>query len=628
METNTLTMETSLVTAVTTKPASATPAASASTRPPASAAGPPTTASADPPPSASAGGEPSAPPPAAGSRSTLVGRNRRQTQDAAVSVPSPRILVFSSEEKKLSSLSPFQRKEGCDRFGKALRCDKLRDGSIEVEYATAADAAKALKATTFTYMVREGGEKRATSVPMVVAPHRTKNSTKGIITCFDLRGVSAEEITEGLSTYGVTHARRISSRRGGDIVPTDSIVLTFNGSDLPPAVVVGYVRVRVRAYIPNPMRCFRCQRFGHTRTHCNGKPACSKCASTDHPDQACDSDTLWCVNCGEGQTPHASYDRTCPKYAEEKEIITIRATRNISFREAREVYRESHPKVSYAQKVKTPPVPAQTSTSLTEMTATQLITLLRSFGLTVVASGATSERAVPPAPSEVSAPAARADAAHAANICPAHGGDEQGWTLVQPRRRSDRRSPPPNQATETSAQPRPPTVVDEALRRGEEERRAREAKRARLAQKARETRRSPGADSASAGSSGGASVTPETPQVTNPARMGPPPPPPLPQRRPAPPLPAATPVSRPPLAASTLSRQPQAPSGPGRPAKRAPPWAGSPTEGQKPRTRPKFPSGSSQHRSVSADARVHREVVGHSRIQFGESASSDAEEQV
>ena len=223
-------------------------------------------------------------------------------------------------------------------------------------------------------------------------------------------------------------------------------------------------------------------------------------------------------------------------------MISIKATRNISFREAREVYRESHPKVSYAQKAKTPaPSRAQTSNSLSEVTATQHVTLLRSFGLTVMSSGVTSERTVTPAPSEVAAPATRAEAVHAADVRPAHGEDEQGWTLVQPRRRSDRRSPPPNQATEASAQPRPPTAVDEALRRGEEERRAREAKRARLAQKARETRRSPGADSASAGSSGGASVTPETPQVTNPARMGPPPPPPLPQRRPAPPLPAATP---------------------------------------------------------------------------------------
>ena len=128
---------------------------------------------------------------------------------------------------------------------------------------------------------------------MTGAPHRTKNSIKGIINCLDLRGVSDEDFTEGLISFGVTHARRIESRRGGVTSPTDSIVLTFSGTDLPPQVIVGYVRVKVRVFIPNPMRCFRCQRFGHTQTHCRGKPTCSKCASKDHTDESCDADTLW-----------------------------------------------------------------------------------------------------------------------------------------------------------------------------------------------------------------------------------------------------------------------------------------------------------------------------------------------
>ena len=280
----------------------------------------PTTASADPRLPASAEGPPSAPPPATGSRPASAGRSGLQHQDTGAHAPAPRILVFSSQEKKLSSLSPFQRKNGCDRFGEVRRCDKLRDGAIEVEFATAADSARALRATAFAYTVREGGSKRDVSVPMVVAPHRTKNSCRGVINSFDLRGVSDDEITEDLSTYGVTHSRRITSRRGGETVPTDSIVLTFSGNDLPAAVVVGYVRVGVRTYIPNPMRCFRCQRFGHTQTHCKGRPTCSKCASTDHSDQSCDSDVLRCVNCGEDQNPHTAYDRACPRYADEKEI--------------------------------------------------------------------------------------------------------------------------------------------------------------------------------------------------------------------------------------------------------------------------------------------------------------------
>ncbi|KAF0307984.1 Nucleic-acid-binding protein from mobile element jockey [Amphibalanus amphitrite] len=133
-------------------------------------------------------------------------------------------------------------------------------------------------------------------------------------------------------------------------VSTNNIILTFDSTDLPSEIRVGYVKVRVRPFVPAPMRCFRCQRFGHTKDNCRGRPTCSKCASQDHTDETCDSETPRCVNCGEGQTPHSAYDRSCPAYVKEKEIMTIKATRNLSFKEAREVYNQSHPKTSYAQK--------------------------------------------------------------------------------------------------------------------------------------------------------------------------------------------------------------------------------------------------------------------------------------
>ena len=566
--------------------------------------------------------------PTTGPRSARGQNERPAPQDATV-FDSPRVLVFSSQQRKLSSLSPFQRREGCDRFGKVLRCDKLRDGSIEVEFATAADAARALNATSFTYTVREGGDRREASIPMAVAAHRTKNSSKGIINCFDLKDVSDDEIAEGLSQFGVIHARHINTRRGGITTPTNNIVLTFSCRDLPPHVVVGYIRVKVRAYIPNPMRCFHCQRFGHPKTRCDGKRTCSKCASLDHTDESCQSETPWCVNCGEGQIPHPSYDRSCPKYVEEKEINTIKATRNISFREAREAYRETHPRVSYAEKVKeNVKAPVSKNTSLEEMSAAQLVLLLKSFGLTVVAAGAATERGAPSPPSDTVAMAAQTKRPDPTAAAPApSGGAGDDWTLVSPRRRNDRRSPPPAQVATTPALPRPPPAVGEALRRGEEERKAREAKRARLAQKARETKRSPVSESASAGSSRGTSATPDTPQKTrNPPEMGPPPPPPPPQRRPPPPLPAATPVARPTPAASAAPRPPQAPTAPERPPKR--PWTGSPDEGQKSKPRPKFQSGPGQPRSHSADGRALRETSGHPRIQFGDCASSDGEELV
>ncbi|KAF0297980.1 Gem-associated protein 2 [Amphibalanus amphitrite] len=261
---------------------------------------------------------------------------------------SPKILIFRSADRELSSLSPFQRKDGCDRFGSIVRCDRMRDGALEVEFRKSEEAAKALDATRFVFSEGRASGRRLVSIPLTVEPHRSKNSSRGVINCFDLRGVSDEDIADGLADFGVTAARRIMTKRG--TVSTNNIILTFDSTDLPSEIRVGYVKVRVRPFVPAPMRCFRCQRFGHTKDNCRGRPTCSKCASQDHTDETCDSETPRCVNCGEGQTPHSAYDRSCPAYVKEKEIMTIKATRNLSFKEAREVYNQSHPKTSYAQK--------------------------------------------------------------------------------------------------------------------------------------------------------------------------------------------------------------------------------------------------------------------------------------
>ena len=576
--------------------------------------------STSPRPSASAESHPSRPsdhhpPLAADSRPAQVGRNVHKESRSA-----PRVLVFSSEERKLSSLSPFQRKNGCDRFGNVVRCDRLRDGSIEVEFLNSEEAAKALSATRFVFAEGRASGRRLTSISLVVEPHRTKNSCRGVINCFDLRDVSDDDIADGLADFGVTAARRILTKRG--TVRTNNIILTFDSTDMPNEIHVGYVKVRVRPFVPAPMRCYRCQRFGHTKDNCRGKPTCSKCASQDHTDENCDSETPRCVNCEEGQTPHSAYDRSCPTYVKEKEINTIKATRNISFKEAREVYNQSHPKTSYAQKVK-----ATNCSDASQMSVAQLVQLLKRFGLTVVATGDSADSPAPRAPPSDTEQAAQPSVWGPPSPAPASSGEGDGWTVVQ-RRQGGRRPPAPGKAPPTPPRPRPPTAVQEALRRGEEERRAREARRARIAQKALEAKEASGADSASAGANAASAAdTPVTPQAGTRPIMGPPPPPPPSQRRPPPPLPV-TPVSRTQTAVPTSPLGQQQPSAaPGRLAKRQTPPSWSPSEGDAPRAKKPLPD-SGHGRSASAEGRLLREGSGHPRIHYGRSASSDSEDLV
>jgi hypothetical protein len=44
-------------------------------------------------------------------------------------------------------------------------------------------------------------------------------------------------------------------------------------------VMLGYVRYPVRAFVPNPLRCFRCHAYGHVIAVCRRDiPRCEECA--------------------------------------------------------------------------------------------------------------------------------------------------------------------------------------------------------------------------------------------------------------------------------------------------------------------------------------------------------------
>ena len=618
METKALTMSISSVAAVTTQTASATQAASASVvNPPASAT-----------PSASA----------APLTSTHAGDRfvdtRRTVRDIREGVPTPRILVLTSEEKRLTSLSPFQRREGCDKIGKVARCDALRDGSLEVEFVHESDARKALLTRTFSFTTRVQGQKRLTTLAISVTPHRTKNTSRGVITCYDLKDTTEEEVVDGLASSGVVNAHRIKARRGNELIPTNSFILTFDMTDLPREVSVGYIKVQVRPYIPSPMRCFRCQRFGHTKTYCRGRATCAKCASTEHTDEECDATVFRCANCKEGENTHSSYDKACPTFLKEKEINSIKVTRGISFREARDIYSSAHPAVTYAQKAK---APVHQKTTLEEMSALQLLTLLRSHGLAVVAAGAMAEPVTMPLALATATPltpgmtdrvheshaASSVSDAPAAPVAPSVevGGADQddGWTLVRPVRSVGKRNPHPPAG---SAAPPPSSALADALRLGEEARKAREAKRARLAEKAKEARRSPDVASAASYSDGERSNL-ETRHEYNPPRMGPPlkPPPARSSQPPSQPsAPGTSDTEPPPATPPAVKSLAKPPSAPSRPAKRDLSWAGSPTDDSGSHAKMSL----APSRSRSADGRAQQGGV-RSRIRFesGSSGTSD-----
>ncbi|GFT03467.1 uncharacterized protein TNCV_2986211 [Trichonephila clavipes] len=79
------------------------------------------------------------------------------------------------------------------------------------------------------------------------------------------------------------------------------------------------------------VRCFQCQRFGHSKPTCRGKPTCARCGAVGHDSGECNGPEK-CVNC---KGDHPSYSRSCSTWNLEKEIITVKIKNRLTYPEAR-----------------------------------------------------------------------------------------------------------------------------------------------------------------------------------------------------------------------------------------------------------------------------------------------------
>jgi len=172
-------------------------------------------------------------------------------------------------------------------------------------------------------------------VPVKVTPHQTLNSSKGVVRSRELASCDVAEITSELKSQGVTDAVIISVRDGSDEGrrKTNTVILTFNRPQPPSHITAGYLRIPVARYIPNPLRCFNCQRYGHGKAHCRRQQTCSRCGEVGHDQPDCQQ-REHCVNC-DGN--HSAASKLCPKWKLEKRVQQIRVDNNVPFKQAREL---------------------------------------------------------------------------------------------------------------------------------------------------------------------------------------------------------------------------------------------------------------------------------------------------
>ena len=247
------------------------------------------------------------------------------------------IVLESLEDKPLSKLNPILVEKTLSGIVKPTSVKKLNNGTILVEVDKRTYADNLLKMKTF------GGLKIKSYA------HLSLNTSKGVVRSSELSLCTLDEIKSYLQQQGVTDVKRISIKRNEETINTNTYIFSFNKPQLPKEIKVGYNNIKVSPYIPNPLRCYNCQKFGHHETKCLKSPVCKKCggSGSDHIEHSCNN-TIKCANC---QGNHPADSRDCMVWKREKEVNQIKYTNNISFPEARKIVQSKtqFPTRSYAQ---------------------------------------------------------------------------------------------------------------------------------------------------------------------------------------------------------------------------------------------------------------------------------------
>ena len=251
------------------------------------------------------------------------------------------IIESTDENTSITSLSPFVIQKVLQSIaGEPKSIKKLtRSNQLLIEVNKKSHAENLLRTQKFH------------NLNVGIYPHSSLNSSRGVIRCPDLRGCSEQEILDEMKSQGVTAVKRFRFKKDGQLKDTNTFVFTFNTPNLPSTIKIAFLRVGVEIYIPNPLRCFSCQQYGHQEDRCKNHPVCSNCGEPAiHHETLCKSPAK-CANCGEG---HNANSKECKIWHKEKEILRVKFTRNVSFPEARKIVESPTPVPgsSYASVIK------------------------------------------------------------------------------------------------------------------------------------------------------------------------------------------------------------------------------------------------------------------------------------
>ncbi|MCZ6925077.1 MAG: hypothetical protein O7D30_06905, partial [Rickettsia endosymbiont of Ixodes persulcatus] len=203
----------------------------------------------------------------------------KETSAAAQNSLNPFLVMYLEQNKKktLGKLTPFRISKTLEIIiGKIFKASKIASGDLLVEVENGQQSV----------VVLDLNEISDYKVSLII--RQTLNSCLGVISEDDLLESSEEEILKHDSGQGVVAVRRIYKRTDGQERSSNHIVIEFAFTVLHESIKAGYLYCKVRPYIPNHRRFFKCLRFYPSSVTCRRKTTCAKCGATNHLAHTCD----------------------------------------------------------------------------------------------------------------------------------------------------------------------------------------------------------------------------------------------------------------------------------------------------------------------------------------------------
>ena len=119
-------------------------------------------------------------------------------------------------------------------------------------------------------------------------PHKSLNISKGVVRSKELSLCTIDEIKKEMKKQGVTEVKRVTIKKEGKLIETNTYIMTFDQPKILEKIKIGYTMESVEQFIPNPLRCYNFQKYCHHEDNCRGLQVCGKCAQQD-PDHHIDN---------------------------------------------------------------------------------------------------------------------------------------------------------------------------------------------------------------------------------------------------------------------------------------------------------------------------------------------------